>query len=59
MEEKVYSRTWDVPQDAHREIILELREWTRKRYSNLELPRETESEFRVGFARFRETNPKK
>jgi SAM-dependent methyltransferase len=59
MEEKVYSRTLDVPQDVHREIVLELREWARKRYNNLELPRETESEFKVGFANLREGGRKK
>lgn len=59
MGDRVYSRTWAVPQDVHEEIILELREWARKRYNNLELPRETESEFKVGFASFRETGRKK
>jgi len=59
LEDKVYSGTWNVPQDPHHEVILELREWARKRYSNLELSRETESEFKIGFARFPETDRKK
>jgi ubiquinone/menaquinone biosynthesis C-methylase UbiE len=59
LEDKVYSGTWNVPQEAHREVILELREWARKRYSNLELSREIESEFKIGFARFSETRTKK
>jgi ubiquinone/menaquinone biosynthesis C-methylase UbiE len=50
--DKVYSGTWNVPDEDHHLIIQELREWANKRYNNLEISREVSSEFRISFVRF-------
>jgi ubiquinone/menaquinone biosynthesis C-methylase UbiE len=49
--DKVYSGTWNVPDDDHHEIIQELRDWANKRYNNLEISREVTSEFKLSFVR--------
>lgn len=57
--DKVYSGTWNVPDDVHLGIIQELREWANKRYNNLEMSREVSSEFKLAFVRFPATDDKK
>lgn len=49
--DKVFSGTWNVPDEDHYGIIQELREWANKRYNNLEISREVSSEFRLAFVR--------
>jgi hypothetical protein len=56
--DKVYSRTWNVPDDVHLAIIQELRDWANKRYNNLEISREVSSEFKLAFIRFPATDDK-
>ncbi|WXG43933.1 MAG: methyltransferase domain-containing protein [Promethearchaeati archaeon SRVP18_Atabeyarchaeia-1] len=53
--DKVYSGTWNVPDEAHHEIIEQLRDWANKRYNNLDISREVASEFRLAFARSSKT----
>ncbi|WXG46519.1 MAG: class I SAM-dependent methyltransferase [Candidatus Atabeyarchaeum deiterrae] len=54
--DKVYSGTWSVPDEAHREIIQELRDWASKTFNSLEISREIASEFKIAFARFPRSN---
>ena len=49
--DKVYSGTWNVPDEDHHAIIQELREWANDRYTNLEISREVTSEFTLSFVR--------
>jgi hypothetical protein len=50
--DKLYSGTWNVPDEAHLGIIQELREWANERYNNLEVSREVSAEFKLAFVRF-------
>jgi ubiquinone/menaquinone biosynthesis C-methylase UbiE len=57
--DKVYSGTWNVPDEAHLGIIQELREWANERYNNLEISREVSAEFKLAFVRFPTTGEQK
>jgi SAM-dependent methyltransferase len=51
LSDKVFSGTWNVPDEDHHMIIQELREWANERYNNMEISREVTSEFKLSFVR--------